>query len=929
MTTTTARTCWRTRRCARSAPFFKVGTLLVSDTRRVPHPPRAVYRKPPLTLSVSHVAYSSTTRNSDHDRDYRPMPHLDRYEADGIAEAPEDYDPEAELEARLRAEAELDDRDQAEGRANAGAGGRVRPRALEADDDDDHWRRQQRRRRAADREADGEDDEEEEEFEVDIENYDCPLREWITRERTKTEIRRKFSRFLRKYADTEDGELVYRKRIREMCVSNGASLEVSYKDLACREPMLAIWVADAPADMLDIFNEVAKAEALKLYPAYESITKDIFVRITTLPIFDQIRDIRQAHLNCLIKIKGVVTRRTGVFPQLREVMYDCGKCGFIVGPIFQQKGGDETRPGSCPECQSKGPWRVNAEKTVYRNYQKMTLQESPGEVPAGRIPRSKEIILLHDLIDQARPGDEVEITGIYTNNFESSLNRANGFPVFSTYVEANHLSRTGDVNAATNLTDEDKEEIRRLARDPQIARRIVKSIAPSIHGHDDIKAGIALALFGGQEKFVKGKTKLRGDINMLLLGDPGVAKSQFLKYVEKTAGRCVYTTGKGASAVGLTAAVHKDPVTREWTLEGGALVLADRGVCLIDEFDKMNDQDRVSIHEAMEQQSISISKAGIVASLQARCSVIAAANPVGGRYDSSRTFSDNVELTDPILSRFDIMCVVKDVIDPVLDERLARFVVGSHVRSHPRFEASGAEPATGAGNPSPLTANTAVPDGLAATSADAVEPVPQELLRKYVAYAKRFVKPKLSSGDLPKISQVYAELRRESVTREGMPVAVRHIESIIRMSEARAAMRLSEHVSSEDIDAAIAVMLASFIGTQKLSVQKSLQKKFARYTHFHRDYDQLLLEILRGIVREMQYWDTVGGGQYGGVGGEAGASGAASGAGAAVTVRCRVLEDKASEYGINDLRPFYASAAFASARFTFDEQRGVIVHAAA
>jgi len=871
------------------------------------------------------------------------MPHLDRYEADGIADAPEDYDPEAELEARLRAEAELDDRDQAEGRA--GAGGRVRPRALEADDDDDHWRRQQRRRRAADREADGEDDEEEEEFEVDIENYDCPLREWITRERTKTEIRRKFSRFLRKYADGEDGELVYRKRIREMCVSNGASLEVSYNDLARREPMLAIWVADAPADMLEIFNEVAKAEALKLYPAYEAITRDVFVRITKLPIVDQIRDIRQAHLNCLIKISGVVTRRTGVFPQLREVMYDCGKCGFIVGPIAQRKGSDETRPGSCPECQSKGPWRVNAEKTVYRNYQKMTLQESPGEVPAGRIPRSKEIILLHDLIDQARPGDEVEITGIYTNNFESSLNRANGFPVFSTYVEANHLSRKGDANAATNLTDEDKEEIRRLARDPQIARRIIKSIAPSIHGHDDIKAGIALALFGGQEKFVKGKTKLRGDVNMLLLGDPGVAKSQFLKYVEKTAGRCVYTTGKGASAVGLTAAVHKDPVTREWVLEGGALVLADRGVCLIDEFDKMNDQDRVSIHEAMEQQSISISKAGIVTSLQARCSVIAAANPVGGRYDSSRTFSDNVELTDPILSRFDIMCVVKDVIDPVLDERLARFVVGSHVRSHPRFDADvdvgagggnssggfGGAPAFVAGateaeNAPGNTANPAAADGSAATSADAVESIPQPLLRKYVAYAKRFVKPKLSSGDLPKISQVYAELRRESVTREGMPVAVRHVESIIRMSEARAAMRLSEHVSSEDIDAAIAVMLASFIGTQKLSVQKSLQKKFARYTHFHRDYDQLLLEILRGIVREMHYWDTVG------AGGSAGASGDganASRAEKAVTVRCRVLEDKASEYGINDLRPFYASAAFASARFVFDEQRGVIVHAAA
>jgi DNA replication licensing factor MCM2 len=334
--------------------------------------------------------------------DYRPMPHLDRYEQDGIGEAPEDYDPEAELEARLRAEAELDDRDVNEGRVGfAGQAGRVRPRALDADDDDDNWRRQQRRRRAADRDEDGEEDEEDEEFEVDIENYDCPLREWITRERTKIEIRKKFSRFLRRFTekDVDAGvgvseTLVYRRLIREMCVSNGQSLEVSYLHLSKREPMLAIWVADAPADMLTLFNEVAKVEALKLYPAYESIHKDIFVRITHLPIVDQIRDIRQAHLNCLIKISGVVTRRTGVFPQLQEVMYDCGKCGFIFGPVFQADSSAETKPGSCPECQGKGPWLVNSEKTVYRNYQKLTLQEAPGDVPAGRLPRSKEIILL-------------------------------------------------------------------------------------------------------------------------------------------------------------------------------------------------------------------------------------------------------------------------------------------------------------------------------------------------------------------------------------------------------------------------------------------------------------------------------------------------------------------------------------------------------
>jgi len=213
--------------------------------------------------------------------------------------------------------------------------------------------------------------------------------------------------------------------------------------------------------------------------------------------------------------------------------------------------------------------------------------------------------------------------------------------------------------------------------------KIIKSIAPSIYGHSNIKTAIALALFGGESKNIQNKHKIRGDINILLLGDPGTAKSQFLKYIEKTAHRAVFTTGQGASAVGLTATVRKDPTTREWTLEGGALVLADKGICLIDEFDKMNDADRTSIHEAMEQQSISISKAGIVASLQARCSVIAAANPVRGRYNASVTFQENVDLTEPILSRFDVMCVVKDVVDPLIDEQLGTFVVQSHMRSHP------------------------------------------------------------------------------------------------------------------------------------------------------------------------------------------------------------------------------------------------------
>jgi len=279
-----------------------------------------------------------------------------------------------------------------------------------------------------------------------------------------------------------------------------------------------------------------------------------------------------------------------------------------------------------------------------------------------------------------------EVTGIYRNNFDASLNSKNGFPVFSTVLEANHINKKEDLFAAFRLTEEDERMIRNLSKDERISKRIIKSIAPSIYGHEDIKTAIALSLFSGVPKDINRKHRIRGDINILLLGDPGTAKSQFLKYVEKTAHRAVFTTGQGASAVGLTASVRKDPITREWTLEGGALVLADKGVCLIDEFDKMNDADRTSIHEAMEQQSISISKAGIVTTLQARCAIVAAANPVRGRYNPTIPFQQNVDLTEPILSRFDVLCVVKDAVDPVQDELLARFVVGSHLRSHPGFE---------------------------------------------------------------------------------------------------------------------------------------------------------------------------------------------------------------------------------------------------
>lgn len=364
--------------------------------------------------------------------------------------------------------------------------------------------------------------------------------------------------------------------------------------------------------------------------------------------------------------------------------------------------------------------QINMEQTLYRNYQKITLQESPGRIPAGRIPRSKDCILLADLCDICKPGDEVELTGVYTNNYDGSLNTDQGFPVFSTVIMANHMVVKDSKQVVSSLTDEDIATIQKLSKDPRVIDRIIASIAPSIYGHNFIKRALALTLFGGESKNPGDKHKVRGDINMLICGDPGTAKSQFLKYTEKIAPRAVFTTGQGASAVGLTAYVRRNPVSHEWTLEAGALVLADQGVCLIDEFDKMNDQDRTSIHEAMEQQSISISKAGLVTSLQARCAVIAASNPIGGRYDPSMTFSENVNLSEPILSRFDILCVVKDEFDPMQDQLLAKFVIDSHIRHHPSKESHESSQQVGAMD------------------------IPQELLKKFIVYSKVNVRPKLT-----------------------------------------------------------------------------------------------------------------------------------------------------------------------------------------
>jgi len=768
----------------------------------------------------------------DIEKDYVPIKELDEYEEQGLDE--EEYSDMA-VEERKKVEKELDDRDKNKFIKQ----GRV-PLAMmdveEYSEEEENLKNRLKKQRM--KFIIGAEDETEYKDTTEFLNrtdVKGKLSDWLKELHVIKYIQISFNKFIKNFKD-ENGNNIYEARIIEMCTNNKQALEVNFNHINSSNQHLAIWIAQLPAQILPLLNEVAFSLSCEIFPQYANICNEIFVRIMDIPLLDSLKDLRHYHINTLIKVRGVITKRTNVFSQLKKIMRYCSKCGEKIGP-FYYNGYDEINIGSCQSCQSNGPFPINQEETLYRNYQKLTIQESPGTISPGRIPRQKEVLLTNDLVDSVKPGDEVELTGIFVSKFDYSMNVRYAFPVFQTFIEAVHLKRLNEIEIGV-LTDDDKIKIRQLSKDPNIASKIFNSIAPSIYGHEFIKKSLALAMFSGVGKDVNNKHRIRGDINILILGDPGTAKSQLLSYVNKVFHRSVYTTGKGASAVGLTAGVHKDPVTKEWTLEGGALVLADKGVCLIDEFDKMNDQDRTSIHEAMEQQSISISKAGIVTTLQARCSVIAAANPIKGRYDNQLSFVDNVDLTDPILSRFDILSVVKDEIDFKIDDALASFVINSHILSHPELKNE------------PNLRNSRIDD----QGNEKVETIPQDLLRKYIMYARKYVFPKLNDVNKNKVTKFYSELRKESDVLGGIPIAVRHLESIIRISEAHAKIHLREHVRNDDIDVAIKIMLESFLQSQKYSIARNLRKKFCHYLTANEDSSQLLLNLLNRMLRDQTHY---------------------------------------------------------------------------
>jgi len=563
----------------------------------------------------------------------------------------------------------------------------------------------------------------------------------------------------------------YRQRIAKMARDGSTSVVVDYEDIYARSPELARALVERPSDVLSHAAAAAKEQLRIEEPEYAEKVRAITVRINRLPELLPLRRLSSAHIGKMVSVEGIVVRATPVRPLVVNAVFKCLRCNQPVITGIGKPMLTAPEPRTCPYCKSRGPFELDESRTEFVDYQEIRVQEKPEDLPPGQLPRWVNVrIIGSDLVDMARPGDRVVVTGVVRVMALPGRARRG----LEMYIEANNVEATTREEEAVEISPEEEVRIRELAKDPGIHEKIIRSIAPSIYGYEHIKEAIMYLLFGGVTKELPDVRK-RGDIHVLLIGDPGTGKSALLQYVARIAPRGLYTSGRGTTAAGLTAAVIRE-AQGGMSLEAGALVLADKGVCAIDEIEKMRPEDRVAMHEALEQQTISIAKGGIVATLNARTAVLAAANPDLGRYDPYRSVAENVsKLPITILSRFDLIFVIRDVPDKERDARMAEHILETH-----RMGGAAAEP-----------------------------PIPPELLRKYISYAK-MIEPKLTDEAIQRIKDFYLEMRARSEA-EGAPIAItaRQLESLIRIAEARARAALREHVTVEDAEAAINIMRRS------------------------------------------------------------------------------------------------------------------------
>lgn len=583
-----------------------------------------------------------------------------------------------------------------------------------------------------------------------------------------------------------DIEGKYEKLIKQVIELEGESIDVDARDVFDHDHELYSKMVRYPLEVLAIFDMVLMNMVTRMNPMFE---KHVQTRIFNLKSSTSMRNLNPSDIERMVSMKGMIIRCSSIIPEIREAIFRCLVCGFCSDPVPVERG-RIAEPTVClrEECQSRNSMTLVHNRCKFSDKQIVRLQETPDEIPEGGTPHTVSLLLHDKLVDTGKPGDRVEVTGIYrAMSVRVGPTQRTVKSLFKTYIDCLHIKKTSksrmlveDAMEVDNgqgrnpeevLFDEEKvAKLKELSKQPDIYERLTKSLAPNIWELDDVKKGLLCQLFGGNALKLASGASFRGDINILLVGDPGTSKSQLLQYIHKLSPRGIYTSGRGSSAVGLTAYVAKDPETGETVLESGALVLSDRGICCIDEFDKMSDNARSMLHEVMEQQTVSIAKAGIIASLNARTSVLACANPSGSRYNPRLSVIDNIHLPPTLLSRFDLIYLMLDKADEQTDRRLAKHIVSLHYKDYENIEQDVLDIST---------------------------------LTDYVSYARKHIHPQLSDEAADELITGYVKIRGRGKfsgsSKKVITATPRQIESLLRLSEALARIRFSESVEKHDV----------------------------------------------------------------------------------------------------------------------------------